>query len=187
MYQGIDVFINVLKQECEELNRGYIKWQNSKTPWVIVKVAQSMDGFIGKDSESQTTITEEEALCHSHVLRSKVDAILIGRRTAIIDNPSLTVRDVSGENPKRVILDTNRTLPLSLNIFQDRKAETIVLCSENRFSKSQTHFCKYLPVKEVNDRLSPIHILKVLAEEGITSVLIPSSLSSEISLDVALP
>ena len=79
---------------------------------------------------------------------------------------------MGGTNPKRIILDTNRTLPLSLNIFQDKKAETIVLCSENRFTQSKTHFCNYLPVKEVNNKLSPLHSLKTLAEEGITSVLV---------------
>ena len=59
---------------------------------------------------------------HTHALRSQVDAVLIGRQTAIIDNPSLTVREVQGGNPKRAILDTNRKLPLNLNIFNDRKA-----------------------------------------------------------------
>ena len=73
------------------------------------------------------------------------------------------------------------------NIFQDKKAETIVLCSENRFTQSKTHFCNYLPVKEENNKLSPLHSLKTLAEQGITSVLLEGGqevLRSYISEDV---
>jgi diaminohydroxyphosphoribosylaminopyrimidine deaminase/5-amino-6-(5-phosphoribosylamino)uracil reductase len=64
------------------------------------------------------------------MLRAKVDAILIGRQTAMVDNPSLTVREVLGNNPKRIILDTNRTLPLNLNIFQDQFLLILILLDE---------------------------------------------------------
>ena len=100
----------------------------------------------------------------------------------------MTVREVRGENPKRIILDTNRTLPLSLTIFNDRKADTIVLCSDKRFTKTHTHFCQYLPVKEENNKISPVHALKTLAKEGITSILIEGGqevLNSFISADVS--
>ena len=75
------------------------------------------DGFMGLDSETSIWLTGDESRTHAHTLRSEVDAVLIGRQTALIDNPNLTVREVRGENPKRIILDTNRTLPLSLTIF----------------------------------------------------------------------
>ena len=69
-------------------------------------------------------------------------------------------------------MDTNRTLPLNLNIFQDHEADTIVLCSARRFNRSKTTACQYIPVEEENGKLSMEHILKSLAEEGITSILI---------------
>ena len=72
---------------------------------------------MGLDSETSIWLTGDVSRTHAHTLRSKVDAILIGRQTALIDDPSLTVREVRGKNPKRVIMDTNRTLPLSLNVF----------------------------------------------------------------------
>ena len=170
---GIEVVIGILKQECEELNKGYIKWQRSKKPWVIVKIAESMDGFISKDSNSQTFITEEEALSHSHKLRSSVDAILVGRQTAMVDNPRLTVRKVRGPNPTRVILDTNRVLPLDLNIFTDKDAKTIVICSNERFTNTRVSHREYLVCNEdTNGLLDTSMILEILGSIGITTLLI---------------
>ena len=169
---GITVHVGVLGEEAEKLNRPFTKWITSGMPWVIAKVAQTADGHMGIDSQTSVWFTGEESRKHTHRLRSNVDAILIGRQTAQVDNPSLTVREVLGNNPKRIILDTNRTLPLNLNIFQDHEAETIVFCSANRFNRSRTHACQYIPVKEENGKLSIKHILKSLGEEGITSVLI---------------
>ena len=169
---GIIVHVGIMEDESFRLNQAFHKWITTGLPWVIAKVAQSSDGYMGLNSETSVWITGDISKKHTHILRSEVDAVLIGRQTALIDNPSLTVREIHGENPKRIILDTNRTLPISLDMFQDKKAKNIVLCSENRFNQSHTHFCSYLPVKEENNKLSPIHILKTLAEEGITSVLI---------------
>ena len=169
---GIVVHVGIMEDESFRLNQAFNKWITMGLPWVIAKVAQSVNGYMGLDSDTSIWLTGDESRKHTHTLRSEVDAVLIGRQTALVDNPYLTVREMGGENPKRVILDTNRTLPLSLNIFQDKKAETIVLCSENRFTQSKTHFCNYLPVKEENNKLSPLHSLKTLAGQGITSVLV---------------
>ena len=169
---GITVHVGIMGEEAEKLNRPFIKWITKGIPWVIAKVAQTIDGYMGLDSQTSIWLTNEESRGHSHMLRSKVDAVIIGRKTAVVDNPSLTVREVLGNNPKRIILDTNRKLPLNLNIFQDQKAKTIVLCSENRFSRTRTNSCQYIPVKEINGKLSIEHILISLAKEGITSILV---------------
>jgi len=169
---GIMVHVGILEEEAKRLNQSFNKWITQGMPWVIAKVAQSADGYMGINSETSIWLTGEVSRSHAHTLRSEVDAVLIGRQTALIDDPSLTVREVRGENPKRVIMDTNRTLPLTLNLFNDKKADTYVLCSDKRFTQTQTHFCKYLPVKEENKKLSPVHALKTLAKEGISSVLI---------------
>ncbi len=169
---GIPVHIGILEEESQNLNRGFFKWVTTQTPYVIAKVAQTKDGYMGIDSDQSVWITNDESKKHTHQIRSQVDAILVGRQTAMVDNPSLTVREVLGNNPKRVIVDTNRTLPLNLEIFNDESAETIILCSEDRFKSSATSFCKFIPVKEVDGVLDPNHVLKVLANEGITSLLI---------------
>ncbi len=184
---GIMVHVGILEEEASRLNQSFNKWILTGMPWVIAKVAQSADGYMGINSETSIWLTGDVSRSHAHTLRSEVDAVLIGRQTALIDDPNLTVREVRGENPKRVIMDTNRTLPLTLNLFNDKKADTIVICSDKRFTLTQTHFCKYLPVKEEKNKISPVHALKALAMEGISSVLIEGGqeiLKSFIEADV---
>ncbi len=170
---GIPVKTGILKEEAEYLNRGFTKIMKEGRPWVIAKVAQSANGFIGMDSDSQTWITGKVSEQHSHELRSNVDAIMVGRQTALIDNPRLTVREVAGYNPQRIVVDTNRKLPLTLNIFRDHQAETKVLCSDALFERSRTTFCEFIPVPEMdNGQLDPLAILDSLSKEGITSIII---------------
>ena len=127
---------------------------------------------MGINNSSSTWITGEKSRMHCHNLRSMTDAILIGRNTALVDNPSLTVRDVLGHNPKRIILDTNRSLPLNLKVFNDNEAETIVMCLDKNFSNTSTSYCKYIPTKSKDNILCPNDILKKLGRLGITSILI---------------
>jgi len=169
---GISTHVGVLEDESRELNLGFEKWITQSIPFVIAKVAQTVDGFMGIDSSTSIWLTGDASKVHTHKLRSKVDAILIGRQTALIDNPSLTVRKTNGINPIRIVLDTNRTLPLSLKLFNDNKARTINLCSNEKFNNGKTHFCEYLCVPESKNMLEPDNILKALGEEGITSLLI---------------
>ena len=170
---GVQVNVGILQKECEWLNRGYINWITNHKPWVIAKVAQSENNFLGLDSNTTTNITGQESKVHSHELRSNVDAIIVGRQTALVDNPELTVRHTMGKNPVRVVLDTNRKLPLTLNIFNDQAAETIILCSNKNFEKSNTSFAKFIPVNENEFGQLSIHsILEALAKEGFCKILI---------------
>ena len=169
---NIKTHSGILEDEGYELNKGFFKWVKSGHPWVIVKIAQSVDGYMGIDNSSSHWITTDVSRKHSHQLRSTVDAILIGKNTAKVDNPSLTVRLVNGGNPKRVIADTNRTLPQNLKIFNDKESETIVLCSSNQFSDNSTSGCQFITVEEKDGSLNPKNILIELANIGITSVLI---------------
>ena len=71
-------------------------------------------------------------------------------QTALVDNPELTVRHTIGKNPVRVVIDTSRKLPLTLNIFNDQAAETIILCSNKNFEKSNTSFAEFIPLMKMN-------------------------------------
>ena len=169
---SIKVYSDILYDECYELNKFFFKWIETGRPWVIAKVAQTKDGYMGLNSSSSIWITGEQSKVHSHQLRSEVDGILIGANTARIDNPSLTVREVAGNNPTRIIVDTNRSLPLTLKIFNDDLANTIVLCSNKKFADNKTSFCKYLGVKENDNYLDPNNMIDVIGANGITSVII---------------
>ena len=113
--QGVAVTSGVLEYECCELNRPFIKHATTGLPWVIMKAGTSMDGRIAAGIGRQTAITGTESLHQVHLLRDRVDAILIGVETAITDDPSLTTRlggRRPGRDPERIILDTNlRLLP----------------------------------------------------------------------------
>ena len=103
--------------------------------------------YIGFDNSSQVWITGKDTNNFTHKLRSKVDGIIVGRRTAEIDNPRLTVRSVLGPNPVRVIADTNRKLPLTLKLFNDKASQNIVLCSTIKFEDSDTNEIKVDEIK----------------------------------------
>ena len=168
---GINVFDGILKRECYELNIGFLNWIKNGKPWVIAKVAQSKDGYMGIPNQS-VWITGKDSQKEVHKLRSRVDGILIGRKTAEIDNPKLTVRDVVGNNPVRIIADTFRKLSLNLNLFKDSESRNIVLCSDKTFTNSKTSFCEYFPVKQRYKYLDENNILEVLGNAGLTSIMI---------------
>ena len=169
---NIKTHLGILDKEARELNKGFYKWVKTGYPWVITKVAQSANRYMGLDNNSSCWITNDVSKKHTHKLRSKVDAVFVGKNTAKIDNPSLTVRLIDGKSPKRIIADTNRTLPQNLKVFNDDEAETIVLCSSNQFSNNETSHCKFIVIKEKNKLLDPENILIELANIGITSVLL---------------
>jgi len=171
---GIHVYQGFLDSDVSKLNKGFFKWVREGLPWVTVKIAQNQDGSMGVDNETQTWITNEESKANAHYLRSKIDAILIGTQTARVDNPKLTVRKVKGVNPKRIVLDMNRTLPLDINVYSDNEAETIVMCSDKLFDRNKTANCHFIPVKELNGQLDVRDMLFKIANEGITSILIES-------------
>jgi diaminohydroxyphosphoribosylaminopyrimidine deaminase/5-amino-6-(5-phosphoribosylamino)uracil reductase len=129
---GIEVTIGVLEEECRWLNRYFIKHITEKFPYVVAKYAQSFDGSIATSGGKSKWISCEESRRRAHILRSELDAVMIGKKTASADNPELTVRSVPGRNPYRIILDTNLSLPLSLKVFTDNyRANTFVCCKSD--------------------------------------------------------
>ena len=168
---GINVQTKILEQESKYLNRYFCKWISKKMPYVIAKVAQDSRGYIAKKKFS-VWITGDKSKENVHKLRSEVDAILVGKNTVLYDNPELTVRMVYGRNPKRIILDTNRTLPQNLKVFQDSSSETIVACNNKLFSNSETSNCQYLAVNEKKGKIDVSDLLIKLGELGITSLIL---------------
>ena len=122
---GIEVVVGVLEKECQELNRRFFTSVNLKRPYVILKWAQSIDGFIDKDYKP-VRISNHQTEILNHKWRSEEDAILVGYNTAMRDNPSLTNRLWAGKNPLRVVLDRDGSLPKNLKIF-DQSARTVVM------------------------------------------------------------
>lgn len=130
---GIEVEVGTMAEECKWLIRYYAKNIATGMPYVVAKIAQTIDGCIATEHGESQWITSEESRIASHGLRNELDAVLIGRATALADNPSLTVRHVIGRQPWRVVLDTHLSLPITLNIFTDMfRSRTIICCAEHK-------------------------------------------------------
>ena len=125
---GIDVSLGVLEQEAEQLNEFFNHVQRFGRPFVTLKIAQTVDGFLTAANGDSQWITGKAARKKVHEWRSYYDAIMIGRQTAMADNPKLTVRHVRGRQPMRVVLDGPFSLPRELHLFSDKhEAKTTVI------------------------------------------------------------
>lgn len=134
---GVKVETGLLEEAGSWLNRRFFTFHQKKRPYVILKFARSIDGFIDaqrKPGESGVRwITAPESQRITHLWRSHEDAILIGTQTAIIDNPSLNTRAVSGKNPLRLVIDRELKIPEKNRFFTDK--EPVVVFNAKRNEK----------------------------------------------------
>jgi len=114
---GIEVLVGLKQKECEYINRAFFKYIIDKKPYVIIKVAQSLDGNIALTNKLSQWITSPGSRNVVQNMRAESDAILVGTNTILEDNPSLLVLEVSLPSPLRIIPDKNLKLPLTKRIF----------------------------------------------------------------------
>lgn len=168
---GVKVKIGILEKECRDLNRYFFCFLEKRRPYIILKWAQTRDGFIDRIREEgteakPTPISNMITQMRVHKLRSEVQSILIGTNTAINDNPSLTVRNWRGIHPLRLIIDRKEKIPKDYKIFNDN-VPTIVFCSTKSF---KVNHIEYVPLnfeKEIIPQL-----LNNLYDRRIHSVLV---------------
>ena len=123
---SVDVIYGVLEKDCIELNKRFFCYHIKKRPYIILKWAKSKDNFIAPiNQEKPFWMTCEKSKKLVHSWRAEEDAILVGRKTVVVDNPSLTVRMCEGKNPIRIVIDKELSLNEKSNVFDDQ-AETIV-------------------------------------------------------------
>jgi len=118
---GIEVTVGVLEEECRRLIKRFITFNTQKRPYITLKWAESADGFIDINRTEGKPVVLSSPLTGMvvHKKRAEHDAILIGRRTALLDNPSLTTRNWYGKNPVRLVIDKDLTLPPHLSLFNE--------------------------------------------------------------------
>lgn len=167
---GVNVIIGVLEKEAVELNKRFITYHQQKRPFVTLKWAQTSDGYAGRlaDSGLSSKITDSYSDRLVHKLRSTEQAILIGYNTAMIDNPSLTVRHWRGQNPIRIIIDKENSLPKHLNIFNDG-VQTIVFTFNPKQSTNNVSYVKLNKdyfLNQILDELYKRNIHSLLVEGG---------------------
>ncbi|GHU47851.1 hypothetical protein FACS1894200_03870 [Spirochaetia bacterium] len=175
---GIMVHNGLLSSEGEALNEGFFTFHRLGRPFIRLKIAQSLDGRIAAKGGDSRWITDEAARRLVHRLRSRHDAVLIGRGTALTDDPELTVRLVHGCNPIRVVLDSRLSLPDSSRLLSLPDTEkTLILCAvgadPQRIAHIKTRGIPVIPVTAgAHSGLSLQSVLAVLAERGIRSILV---------------
>lgn len=166
---GIETTVGVLENEALELNKRFFTYHQKQRPYVILKWAQSKDGFMDIDrSENQKGvywITQPETKKVVHQWRAEEQAILVGWKTIANDNASLTVREVQGENPVRFIIDPQLSIPKTAQIFLDGVPTIIYTQKEN------TNLPSHIALKQL-DNISVEAILKDLYERKMLSVFI---------------
>lgn len=178
---GIEVEVGLLERECRELNRRFFTFYEKKRPYILLKWAQTLDGFIDTDrTETQhpTWITNALSKRLVHRQRSEESAILIGTNTAQYDNPALTVREWTGNQPIRMVIDRTRRLKPNLTIF-DQKSTTWVFtdaeCEDTENIKFIRLNFKQDILPQMLEELYTRDILSIVVEGG--SILLDSFLS----------
>ena len=147
---GIEVTVGVLEEECRALNRAFFTYHGKRRPYIILKWAQSADGYIDKNRAERTDgpavrFSTDETSMSVHRLRALSDAILVGRRTASLDNPSLTTRLWPGKSPLRVVIDRKGILDLGLKIFDGTTKTAVftdVFPTRHTAASHRTALCK---------------------------------------------
>ena len=178
---GVPVSCGVLEQECREINLPFIKHSTTGHPWVIMKAGMSIDGRIGALPGQATRITGKESLRRVHVLRNRVDAILVGIGTALSDDPLLTARGPgrrAGRDPLRVVLDAGLRLPAAAAMLQqDSAAPTWIFCAGSADKKRRSRLeeagavVKTVPAAAKGE-LDLKAVLTLLGLAGVTSLLV---------------
>ena len=163
---GVEVIYGVLKEKCDELNKFFFHWIQTKKPWITLKIAATLDGYVnlGKHGKKITGLEVQKLV---HQMRSEYDAVLTGSGTIIEDNPQLNVRKVKGRNPIRIILDRNFKCPTESKVFNENGKSVIFTQSstlENATALTNTEIIQF------NGNLE--NALFEIGKKGILSVLV---------------
>jgi len=175
---GIKCLVGILDHEAKQLNEKFFKFIKTEKPFVALKAAQTRDGFIAHTDGTSKWITNSLSRKYVHKLRSEYDAVIVGANTVTTDNPELTVRNVSGRNPVRIVIDGGLSVDLSNRIFNN-KAPSIVYTAKSSSKKIQKKILelekKGVVVVQLNDNNGTLKIENILGDLGkhqISSVLV---------------
>ncbi len=164
---GVNVVTGILEKECQELNKRFFTRVKKQRPYVILKWAETADGFFSPLDGSQKWVTGNEAKTLVHLWRSQEDCILVGKNTALADDPKLNVRLVKGRNPKRAVIDRYLQLPEHLHLFDDREPTFVF----NQFKTDLAGRTTYTGIDDF-EYFMPQYILYQLYLQDVQSLII---------------
>ena len=174
---GVKVEVCLLEEEAKKLNEFFIKYITTRIPFVILKVATTLDGKIATKTGDSRWISSLESRHYTHNLRNHVDAILVGINTVLRDDPLLTVRHAKKiKNPIRLVLDAKCRIPLSAKLLNTKEAPVIIVTSrsakKSKLVSLEKRGAEVLMVKAKNGKIDLKALLKILGKRNITSLLI---------------
>jgi diaminohydroxyphosphoribosylaminopyrimidine deaminase / 5-amino-6-(5-phosphoribosylamino)uracil reductase len=163
---GVNVTLGILEKEARELNKRFFTFHEKHRPYIILKWAQSNDGKIANADHSRVFISNKQSNILVHKWRSEEASILVGTNTALYDDPSLTTRLWTGNNPVRMVIDSELRLPASLHLF-DNTVPTIVFNKHKNVVQGFITYYKLRTDKNIN-----LQILNALYELNLQSVIV---------------
>jgi len=175
---GITVRTGICEKQARALNPGFYKLAETATPWVILKWAQSEDGYLAyKDAAKHGQwISNEASRKDANFHRRSVQAILVGVNTVKEDDPMLTIRPESERQPLRVVLDSKLSIPMDSKILDTGIADTLIVTTKNanseKISEIESKGPNVLTVKETNGKCDLGELLKELGKMNIQQLLV---------------
>jgi diaminohydroxyphosphoribosylaminopyrimidine deaminase / 5-amino-6-(5-phosphoribosylamino)uracil reductase len=157
---GIEVEENILSGKGEEVNKRFFTFFGKQRPYIILKWAQTADGFLARENFDSKWISNELSRKLVHKWRSEEDAVMVGANTASYDNPSLNVRDWSGRDPLRIVIDRTLRLPKNLNLF-DGKQPTMVYNLHEEKEEQNLLYVKLAKDNFLNHLLHDLYYRKI--------------------------
>jgi len=171
---GCEVVVGILEDDVKAHHKRFFTFYNKQRPYVILKWAETTDGFIApqfKNEKKPVWITNELSRQLVHKWRTEEQAILVGTNTVLEDNPSLTVRDWTGKNPIRIVLDRHCRLPSDATVF-DGKTKTITISEQPTSEVSETTNISFEFLDWNLKESIAQQICNILYANGINSVII---------------
>lgn len=170
---GIEVATDILSEEGRKLNKRFFTFHEQKRPFIILKWAQTPDGFIAPVTKERFQISGVQSQELVHKWRSEEQSVLVGTETALTDNPQLNVRFWSGKNPIRIVIDSKLLLPEILNLF-NHEIQTIIFNSIKTEEQNNISFVKLnFKTSILNQLLSHLHsknIQSIIIEGGTATL-----------------
>ena len=173
---GVTVVEDFMREECDQLNPVFFHYITTKTPYVVMKYAMTMDGKISTKTGASKWVTGETARRHVAQQRHRYAAIMAGIGTILTDDPQLTCRIEGGKNPIRIICDTTLRIPLSANVVSTAKQIPTIIATccrdAERCALYEKKGCHVLLVEERNGHVDLEQLMYLLGEKQIDSILL---------------
>jgi diaminohydroxyphosphoribosylaminopyrimidine deaminase/5-amino-6-(5-phosphoribosylamino)uracil reductase len=173
---GLDVKVGVLARECQRLNEAFCKYILKKVPFVVLKVAATLDGKIATRTGDSKWISGEASRRFVHKLRDEVDGVLVGVGTVLRDDPLLTARMKEGGEPYRIVLDSRLKIPEEAKIFEYFPSKVILATTgfapQDKIERLEKRGVRVLIIDSKEGRVDLRSCLRKLGEIGIMNLLV---------------